>query len=142
MFSSCPGVSGETKINFPVVTSGVFHFLFLTYFLAELGHVYIQSQHCALLLGLLRQVLSVFLKDFPPHQHVRQGLRMTFSYHQHKPFQEGTGPSFQGALRGCYRFLSRCKELFPVCKSCWKSLILNNYPPRPRYPTPLLQGTA
>lgn len=48
--SGCPRVSGETKIRFCVVTSGVFHSCFLTWCAAELGHVYINAQRCALLM--------------------------------------------------------------------------------------------
>lgn len=62
---SSPGVSGETKIFF-VVTSGVFHFLFLTDFLAELGLIYIKLQHGALLIVLLRRVFRDLLKDSSP----------------------------------------------------------------------------
>lgn len=63
MFSSCPGVSGETKI-FSIVTSGVFTSSFFFFsFLAELGRIYIKSQHCVLLIVLLRQVLRMLLKD-------------------------------------------------------------------------------
>lgn len=65
VISSSPGVSGETKIFF-VVRSGVFHFLFLTYFLAELGLIYIKLQHGALLTVLLRRVFRDLLRDSSP----------------------------------------------------------------------------
>lgn len=115
--SSCPGISRETKICFCVVTWAVFHFFFLPYIFTEMGHIGAKSQHCALLMvwaGFMSTLKRLFL-----HHHLRQ--RMTFVYHQHKPFQEAGGTmvsvhSF--SLIGCYRWhvLSRCKELFPGCK--------------------------
>lgn len=75
---------------FSVVTWGVFHFFFLPCIFTEMGRIYAKSQHCASLI-VQADFMSTFKKVFP-HHHLRQ--RMTFIYHQHKPFQEGRDHGF------------------------------------------------